>query len=136
MSAANPSLDQARAYLDALDLRYIIRVMCSSQYPLPRWTEADAQHCAQLYKNFLWLNKKYLPQPLVPTREIDEFWHNHILYTKQYMHDCQAIFGFYFHHAPSSPDENPEILVDNFVTTRRLYLAEFNQALVLERKIT
>lgn len=127
------SLDEARSYITELDLNYIIQAMCAPHYPLPRWTESDAAHCCQLYKNFLILLKKHLPLSLVPTREIDEFWHNHILYTQNYFHDCGQIFGHYLHHEPASPDESPEELVNNFQITKELYLQEFGQPLVLER---
>lgn len=123
------SLDQARAYIEKLDLDYIIEAMCNERYPLPRWTRADATHCCQLYKNFLFLQKKYAPLPLVPTREIDEFWHNHILYTRNYLHDCLQIFGHYRHHDPAMPDDNPQQLIEGFIRTKQFYLQEFNQPL-------
>jgi hypothetical protein len=122
-------LEAAREYINALDLSYIVNFMCSERYPLPRWSQSDAMLCCRLYKNFLFLFKKYLPEHLVPTREIDEFWHNHILYTKNYCRDCAAIFGHYLHHDPASPDENPEQLVDEFRKTKAYYLAEFKQPL-------
>lgn len=121
------SVEEARAYIDQIDFGYIIDVMCGERYPLPRWTLADAVYCCQLYKNFLLLLKKHIPDPLVPTREIDEFWHNHILYTRNYLRDCLHIFGHYLHHEPASPQENPQKLVNEFINTKQLYLEEFNQ---------
>lgn len=124
-----PSLEAAQQYLQDLDLQYIIEAMCAPSYPLPRWSVADAQHCCQLYKNFLFLQKKHFPALLVPTREIDEFWHNHILYTKRYMADCQHIFGHYLHHEPAAPDEDLAGLIDSFLRTKEFYLQEFQQPL-------
>jgi len=123
------SLQAARDYLTKLDLSYIIETLCSIQYPLPRWTVEDATHCCQLYKNFLFLQKIHHSIPLVPTREIDEFWHNHILYTKRYFHDCEQIFGHYLHHEPATPTDNPAQLIDDFKQTKLLYLQEFGQSL-------
>jgi hypothetical protein len=123
------SLQAARDYLNALDLSYIIEAMCATHYPLPRWTEVDAIHCCQLYKNFLFLLKKHHPVALVPTREIDEFWHNHILYTKQYFQDCEQVFGHYLHHEPASPGDNSQQLIDQFKLTKALYLEEFGEVL-------
>lgn len=123
------SLIAARSYIEALDLNYIVEFMCAQRYSLPRWTLLDAQHCCRLYKNFLILLKKHAPAFLVPTREIDEFWHNHILYTKKYFHDSRAIFGHYLHHDPASPDDNPEVLVQGFLKTKELYFEEFKQPL-------
>lgn len=123
------NLEEARAYIEQLNLDYIIQDMCSERYPLPRWTQSDAAQCCQLYKNFLFLQKKYASLPLVPTREIDEFWHNHILYTRKYWYDCLHIFGHYRHHDPAMPDENPQLLIEGFMRTKAFYLKEFNQTL-------
>lgn len=125
------SVEEAREYLQTLNLQYIVEAMCASTYPLPRWSLKEAEHCCQLYKNFLFLQKKYSDVSLVPTREIDEFWHNHILYTRQYTEDCQHIFGHYLHHVPTAPDENPGDLIDGFLRTKELYLKEFNEPLTL-----
>lgn len=128
--ALTVSLETARAYLDALDLNYIVDVMCSARYPLPRWNREDAMRCLQRYKNFLWLQKKYDGDIyLVPSKEIDEMWHNHILYTQNYVNDCKHIFGYYFHHKPAAPDENPQQLVDDYLQTKAAYFAEFNEEL-------
>ncbi len=96
-------------------LHYRSRCAAIASSPLPRWTYSDAEYCCQLYKNFLLLIKKHLPTLLVPTREIDEFWHNHILYTRNYLQDCKHIFGHYLHHEPASPDEEPEKLIEGFL---------------------
>lgn len=127
------TLEQARNYINALDLSYIVAAMCSDQYPLPRWRRDDADDCCKRYKNFLFLFKKYPQESLVPTREIDEFWHNHILYTKNYLHDCMNIYGYYLHHEPAVPGENPEILVSLYQKTKKYYLQEFNEPLTLHR---
>jgi hypothetical protein len=119
------SIEAARIYLAQLDLGYIIHAMCDQSYPLPRWTKEDAEECCKRYKNFLLLQKMHAPFELVPSRLIDEFWHNHILYTKRYIEDCMQIFGHYLHHQPASPSESPEELVDGFKKTKELYLQEF-----------
>lgn len=127
-----PSIDAAIAYIQALNLDYIIDKMTADDYPLPRWTLEDAKKCCQLYKNFLILHVKYLPQPLVPTREIDEFWHNHILYTQRYTEDCLNIFGHYLHHQPAEPTKTDWIAIKNhFEKTQELYLKEFGELLVV-----
>lgn len=123
--------DAARLYIEQLDLSYLVETMCAPTYPLPRWTISDATQCVALYKNFLLLQKKHLPESLVPTRQIDECWHNHILHTKNYVHDCLQIFGHYLHHEPASPNENPNKLVQDYIKTKQYYLNEFNQPLEL-----
>lgn len=120
-----PNLDAAQAYLAQLDLGYVIDVMCSESYTLPRWTRIDAEQTCQQYKNFLWLNKKYPGQELVPRRDVDEFWHNHLLCTRRYVQDCLQIFGHYLHHEPTPPDADPALLVENYRKTQELYAKEF-----------
>jgi hypothetical protein len=119
------------AYLDELDLAYIASAMCSEAYILPQWDKADALVAIKLYKRFLWLIFQYGSQhPIVPTKEIDEVWHNHILHTKQYHNDCQKIFGRYLHHMPSDGSEaDTQQLAENFKKTRDLYFQEFNEPL-------
>jgi hypothetical protein len=130
-TGASIQLEQARQYLEQLDLNYIVDAMCADSYPLPRWTRKDALHCCQLYKNFLFLLKKHKPEALVPSRQIDEFWHNHILYTKNYVDDCMQIFGQYQHHQPASPGEDKVQMVNDYLKTKQYYLQEFKQPLEL-----
>lgn len=126
-----PTVAEATQYIEQLDLNYIVDSMCAATYPLPRWTVTDAMHCMRLYKNFLLLFKLYPGESLVPTREIDEFWHAHILYTKKYHRDCISIFGHYLHHEPAMPGDNPEKLVQGFLKTKQLYLTHFQQPMNL-----
>lgn len=130
-SSLEISLQDARSYIEQLNLDYIVEAMCSPSYPLPRWTLSDAEHCCQLYKNFILLQKIHINEHLVPTREIDEFWHNHILYTQQYIRDCMKIFGRYLHHAPASPHDNPKDLIESYKKTKDYYFQEFNIPLQL-----
>ena len=134
----NTDLTVADAYLEALDLSYITKKMCSKYYPMPKWPLELAKQCEKQYKRFLWLLVHYPQESLVPTRDIDEFWHNHILFTQNYTKDCQALFGRYMHHEPSDPDDAQEIarLSPHFQRTKELYLQAFAEPLqVLKRDI-
>ncbi len=128
---------KAKAYLQQLDLNFVVQRMCSPHYPLPQWSEELALTCAKLYKNFLWLICHSGQKNLVPTYDIDEFWHNHILFTREYHRDCQAIFGHYLHHVPADPNiSDPNEMVSSFNLTKKLYLEVFGEPLlVLNRKI-
>lgn len=121
----------AQTYLEQLDLNYIVETMCAEHYPLPRWTREDALQCCQKYKNFLLLQKKNPKNLLVPTKQIDEFWHNHILYTQNYFKDCLNIFGHYFHHVPANPNDDQQQLIADYLQTKVLYLAEFHEPYTL-----
>lgn len=54
------------------------------------------------YRQFLKLAAKYPDAPIVPSEEVDEFWHMHILDTQRYGADCERIFGYMIHHDPYS----------------------------------
>jgi hypothetical protein len=123
----NVTFDEAKTYLKTLNLGYLIDMMCREDYPLPRWIKPEAENACLLYKNFLLLQKKHPDINLVPSRIMDEVWHNHILHTQQYSTDCQAIFGHYLHHLPANPKENPEQLVDDYQQTKQLYFDLFGE---------
>jgi hypothetical protein len=44
-------------------------------------------------------------EPLAPTEQIDEVWHNFILYTQDYATFCQTHFGFPIQHVPWNNSE-------------------------------
>ncbi len=123
------TLPTARAYLDHLDLGYLAMEMSSEAYPLPRWTLKEAERALKLYKNFLWLFKLYPQEQWVPSRIIDEVWHNHILHTREYHRDCHAIFGYYLHHAPAKPGGEKK-LIEGYQKTKTRYLETFNESLI------
>lgn len=71
------------------------------------WTEAETQAAIARYKMFLTIHFLFPDKELVPTQEIDEVWHTHILLnTAQYFQDCQHLFGHFLHHR--SADEIDE----------------------------
>jgi hypothetical protein len=54
------------------------------------------------YRQFLKLAAKHPDLPIVPSEQVDEFWHMHILDTQRYSADCERIFGYMIHHDPYS----------------------------------
>lgn len=81
--------------IQTLDLSYIIERIAQQ----PFWTKNLAIKLAQQYKIFLALQLKY-DKKVIPTKEVDLFWHQHILFTKRYHNDTKAIFGHFLHHTP------------------------------------
>lgn len=49
----------------------------------------------------------------VPSKEVDEAWHEFILFTRQYADYCIKKFGRFIHHVPDMPlegeDPNPDL---------------------------
>ena len=66
--------------IENLDLDPIKFLLMNSEGG-PMWSKEMADHVEVLYKSFLFLLWKYPEEQIVPTPEVDEFWHFHILYT-------------------------------------------------------
>lgn len=64
------------------------------------WSLDKVNNAVQDYKRYMALTKILSGYQLVPNEEIDEIWHMHILDTRQYMIDCENLFGEYLHHYP------------------------------------
>ena len=64
------------------------------------WSREKAEQVEKQYRAFLALRVICPNEPLVPTKDVDKFWHYHILDTRKYMDDCEAMFGSYLHHFP------------------------------------
>lgn len=126
-----PTLEEAVAYLNSIDFSPIRKKLISDDKLLCRkWSKVEVEVGIQYYKNFLFLNKKYIEgyPVLPPSLETDEIWHHHILDTRQYVRDCNHIFGYYFHHYPyfgtrSKTDKNN--LDTAFEVTQKLHEIEF-----------
>lgn len=86
----------------AIDSLNLDRVIAKSMDPYSgySWGVDIAFQIANLYRAFLFLCKIYPIEVIVPIKEVDDFWHLHILDTRNYIADCNAIFGYYLHHYP------------------------------------
>jgi hypothetical protein len=92
------------------------------------WTRAFAEHLETQYKRYLTLVAKYPREAIAPGRDVDRFWHAHILDTRKYIDDCERVFGFYLHHFPYFGMRGPQdaaALAKAGERTRELYEAEF-----------
>ncbi|MEO8065562.1 MAG: hypothetical protein ABI643_01755 [Candidatus Doudnabacteria bacterium] len=96
----------------------------------PGWSLKMCDSVEVLYKRFLLLNATH--PHIVPTREIDQFWHMHILDTYKYTQDCEDLFGHYLHHFPyfgmrGASDASDLKLA--FANTLALYAAKYGEPL-------
>jgi hypothetical protein len=64
------------------------------------WSPKTVARAEHGYRQFLKLSAKYPNVAIVPSEEVDQFWHAHILDTKRYALDCERLFGFVLHHNP------------------------------------
>ncbi len=133
LSDRSSSLEQAHHYIYSIDFSMIIEKMVKNG----GWRMSDALATAKLYCNFLYLNKKYPSDAILPPSEdIDEFWHYHILDTRKYLIDCDAIFGNYLHHYPYLIVDhhlNHADLNQAFEVTQHLHQIEFGEPIFATR---
>ncbi|MEM9164524.1 MAG: hypothetical protein AAGC54_15855 [Cyanobacteria bacterium P01_F01_bin.4] len=92
------------------------------------WTLERVTRAVELYRRFLFLNYLYDDRPIVPSREIDQVWHTHILDTAKYREDCDTLFGRFMDHWPyfgmRDADERQQ-LNDAFTETQALFEKHF-----------
>ena len=61
----------------------------------------DIDRVEKEYRQFLYLIAANPGETIVPWSEaLDDLWHEHILDTKKYAADCDAVFGKFIHHNP------------------------------------
>jgi hypothetical protein len=90
-NTAGPSLDTVMAYQHPRLLNRLVEKVGMEP--------ASAHEMFEDTKRFLYLCA-VVDEPLAPTEQIDEVWHNFILYTRDYATFCQSHFGFMIHHVP------------------------------------
>lgn len=96
-----PQERKIRTAIRNLDLTLMRkRVMQPRSHGGCGWSLKKALEYEDQYRGFLFVKWKYPKKINIPTRNIDEYWHAHILYTKKYFKDCDRIFGKYQHHNP------------------------------------
>lgn len=65
----------------------------------PEWTEEYVRTLISQYKRFLHLAANS-EEECVPTKDVDEVWHEHILFTKDYFERWSSFLGKVVHHNP------------------------------------
>jgi len=128
----NRPTKQVIAAIRALDLEPIkLRVMDPESGE--GWTREYAESIERAYRNYLTMLVKHPEdvEDIVVSKDVDEFWHTHILHTMKYTEDCERVFGTYLHHNPdiggraTAEIERKAAWVEK---TRRLYQQEFGRA--------
>jgi len=121
---------QTTAVFDELDLG---PVMVKLHRDLG-WEPSAIEKAAMRYRKWLYLVAA-TGEELVPTYDIDEVWHAHILDTSKYAEDCRRIFGFFLHHFPYlglRGDADAMVLQARFERTAELWAEEWDEPLVAD----
>ncbi len=122
---------QAEARINQLNLEPI-KFKLMDPHEGKGWDREMAEAVEVQYRRFLILNAQYPDKHIVPTKDVDAFWHQHILDTKKYAQDCAHIFGRFLHHFPYFGMRGPEDAANlkrAFAETNELALAHFGETL-------
>lgn len=96
------------------------------------WSREYADRMEVAYKRFLTLLVTHPETTVAPSKEIDKFWHAHILDTMKYADDCQQVFGYFLHHFPyfglRGADDAAQ-LAQAGQEMERLYMQEFGESM-------
>ena len=93
------SVEQTLAGIQALDLDCIkLKLMDAEEGQ--GWSREYADKMELAYRRFLALMVKFPNETIAPTKDVDKFWHGHILDTMKYAEDCESVFGYFLHHFP------------------------------------
>jgi len=132
--SAKKAVEHVVAAIQALDLDPIkFKLMDPEEGQ--GWSREYVDHMAIEYRRFLTLSVKYPEETIAPSKDIDKFWHGHILDTIKYAEDCENVFGYFLHHFPyfgMRGAADAANLANAGKTTNRLYEKEFGQSLAAE----
>jgi hypothetical protein len=128
----NRPVEQVVAAIHALDLESVKSRVMDPELG-EGWTREYAEGIEQGYRNYLTMLAKYQDhaEDILLSKDVDEFWHTHILQTIKYSEDCERVFGTYLHHNPHVGERKPEDLQKRAALaekTRHLYRQEFGNA--------
>jgi len=127
---ANRPVKQVIAAIEALDLDPIkLKLMDAEEGQ--GWSREYADRMELAYKRLLTLLATHPEETLAPSKDVDKFWHGHILDTLKYAEDCDKLFGTFLHHFPyfgMRGVEDAANLAKAAENTRRLYRQEFGSA--------
>lgn len=122
------------AAIGALDLDPI-KVKLTDTEEGQGWSREYADRMEVAYKRFLTLLVTHPETTVAPSKEIDKFWHAHILDTMKYAEDCQQVFGYFLHHFPYfglRGEADAAQLAQAGQDMERLYQEEFGEPMPTE----
>jgi hypothetical protein len=96
------------------------------------WSREYADRMELAYRRFLSLMVKFPEETIAPTKDVDKFWHGHILDTMKYAADCERVFGYFLHHFPyfgMRGEEDAKNLTAAAERMHALYAREYGERL-------
>jgi len=99
MNHATRPVEEVLAAIQALDLDCIKLKLMDKEEGMG-WSREHADRIELEYRRFLALMVKFPGETIAPAKDVDQFWHGHILDTLKYAEDCERAFGYFLHHFP------------------------------------
>lgn len=128
-SRQSNAVEKALSLINSIDLS-MVKAKLMDEEEGQGWTEDYANYAEKRYRRYLCMIHLNSDGPCVPTKDIDLFWHQHILDTRAYAADCQKIFGEFLHHFPyfgMRGDEDAKNLENTFEETKVQYAELFGE---------
>lgn len=122
-------VEKAMGLINSIDLK-MVKMKLMDEEEGYGWDNEYADYVEKRYKRYLCMVYLKKDGPVVPTKDIDMFWHQHILDTRAYAKDCQFIFGEFLHHFPyfgMRSEEDAQNLLDSFEETKTFYFELFGE---------
>lgn len=129
MIAAHPINSLATKEIASLDFT-LLKLKLQDAEEGEGWSAEYTDVVHAEYLKFLELTRAYPDRAIVPSGEVDMFWHYHILDTRAYQEDCQAVFGHFLHHFPyfgMRGEEDASDLRRAWADTTNLYRQHFGE---------
>jgi len=122
------AVEEQLSLVDDLDLEPVVYKLMHPEPGEEGLRLGQADRDVELYRRFLKLCVLHPGTTIVPTRQIDHFWHTHMLDTAKYRADCDRVFGRFMDHFPyaglGGTDDRRAWRAD-FDRTRRLFREHF-----------
>lgn len=122
-------VDEAMADINSIDLS-MVKLKLMDEEEGQGWCEEYVEHVEKRYRRYLCMIRLEPDGSSVPTRDIDLFWHQHILDTRAYAVDCERLFGHFLHHFPyfgMRGEEDARNLNLSFEQTKASYAKMFGE---------
>ena len=131
MTQAKKAVEQTVAAIQALNLDPVKMKLMDPEEG-QGWSRQYAEQMEVAYKRFLTLLVRFPEETIAPAKDVDKFWHGHILDTMKYAEDCEKVFGYFLHHFPyfgMRGEQDAANLRAASARMHEIYQREFGEAL-------
>jgi len=128
-AAGSKGIERPMTLINSIDLS-MIKMKLMDEEEGQGWDEVYTDYVEQRYKRYLCMVFINPNGSVVPTKDIDLFWHQHILDTRAYAKDCEHIFGYFLHHFPyfgMRDEQDAQDLRNSFEETKTFYSHLFGE---------